>query len=93
MRVRPAVAGEGRYFARVAKGTIDASSVEMNSEVTYSDEEAEDALLERVRMALSNDEEAKAETRARAAATRAEAQAKIEAPETGVAGEARARVR
>jgi UDP-3-O-[3-hydroxymyristoyl] N-acetylglucosamine deacetylase len=91
MRVRPAGAGEGRYFARVAKGTIDASSVEMNSEVTYSDEEAEDALLERVRMALSNDEEAKAETRARAAATRAEAQAKIEAPETGVAGEARAR--
>ena len=91
MRVRPAGAGEGRFFVRVAKGTIDASSVEINSEVTYNDEEAEDALLERVRMALSNDEEEKAETRARAEAARAEASAKIEAPEAGVAGETRAR--
>jgi len=90
-RVRPARANEGRYFVRVQKGTIDTETLVGMRGVKYSDEEAEDVLLERVRMALSNDEGEKAETRARAAAARAAAAAKIEAPVSGVKGEQRAR--
>ena len=59
MRLRPARAGEGRYFVKVPNGTIDASESGVQDTTEYSEEELEDMLLERVRMALSNDEEEK----------------------------------
>ena len=62
MRLRPARAGEG-YFVKVPSGTIDASESGVQDTTEYSEEELEDMLLERVRMALSNDEEEKEKAR------------------------------
>ena len=71
MRLRPAKAGEGRYFVKVPSGTIDASESGVQDTTEYSEEELEDMLLERVRMALSNDEEEKEKAREEADRVRA----------------------
>lgn len=89
VRVRPARAGEGRYFVQVPKGTLDASATERSKDVEYTEEEEEDLLLEKVRMALSNDEEEKAKARELAAKDRAAANAQIETPESYDSGEVR----
>jgi UDP-3-O-[3-hydroxymyristoyl] N-acetylglucosamine deacetylase len=91
MRVRPAKAGEGRYFVKVPSGTINASDEELRDTIDYSDEEAEDMLLERVRMALSNNEEEKEKTRELAANARTALAAEIEAAGSYDANETRVR--
>ena len=80
MRLRPAKAGEGRYFVKVPSGTIDASESGVQDTTEYSEEELEDMLLERVRMALSNDEEEKEKAREEADRVRASVASEIEAP-------------
>ena len=80
MRLRPARAGEGRYFVMVPSGTIDVSAADRGERISYTDEETEDMLLERVRLALSNDEEEKAKIREEAEKARAKAASDVEVP-------------
>ena len=61
----------------------------MQDTTEYSEEELEDMLLERVRMALSNDEEEKEKAREEADRVRASVASEIEAPGAYDAKEAR----